>query len=71
MWPEPVREECTERTDHEDIQALASVVRSRCPSTVLEMFWSDGSRWISVLFGATQPQTLLLDRLRHDGASQH
>jgi hypothetical protein len=66
--PEPVRKQCTEPTN---IQALASVMRSPGPSTVLEMFWADQSTWISVLVGATRLQTLLLGRLRHEGGSQH
>jgi hypothetical protein len=70
MWPEPVRQQCTERTDHDDIQALASVMRSPRPSIMLEGFWSDEPTWISVLVGATQLQTLLLGPLRHDGGSQ-
>jgi len=70
MWPEPVREQCTEPTGHHDSQALASAMRSRRPSTVLEMFWSTESTWISVLVGAAQLQTFLLGRLRHDGGSQ-
>jgi hypothetical protein len=54
MWPEPVREQCTEPTGHDDSQAPASAKRSRRPSTVLEMFWSTEPTWISVLVGATQ-----------------
>jgi hypothetical protein len=70
MWPEPVREQCTEPTDHDDSQAPASAMRSRRPSTVLEMFWSTEPTWISVPVGATQLQTFLLGQKRHDGGSQ-
>ncbi|MDT4904574.1 MAG: hypothetical protein QOH52_2590, partial [Pseudonocardiales bacterium] len=70
MWPEPVREQCTEPSGHDDSQAPASAMRSRRPSTVLEMFWSTEPTWISVLVGATQLQTFLLGRLHHDGGSQ-
>ena len=70
MWPEPVREQCTEPTGHDDSQAPASAMRSRRPSTVLEMFWSTEPTWISVLVGATQLQTFLLGQKRHEGGSQ-
>jgi hypothetical protein len=69
MWPEPVREQCTERTDHEDNQTFACAMRSPGPSTVLEMFWSDEKTSISVVVGATQLQTLILRPLRQDGGS--
>ena len=70
MWPEPVREQCTEPTGHDDSQAPASAMRSRRPSTVLEMFWSTESTWISVLVGAAQLQTFLLGQKRPDGGSR-
>ena len=70
MWPEQVREQCTERTYHDGSQPPASAMRSPRPSTVLETFWSDEPTWISLHVGATQLQTLLLGRLRHDGGSQ-
>jgi hypothetical protein len=70
MWPEPVREQCSEPTDHDDSQALASAVRSGRPSTVLEMSWSAEPTWISVLVGATQLQSFLLGQKRHDAGSQ-
>jgi hypothetical protein len=57
-------------TDHDDSQAPASAMRSRRPSTVLEMFWSTEPTWISVLVGATQLHTFPLGQKRHDGGSQ-
>jgi hypothetical protein len=70
MWPEPISDHCTERTDLDDSQPVACAMRSPRPSTVLEMFWSDEPTWISVHVGATQIQTSLPSRLRHDGGSQ-
>jgi hypothetical protein len=57
-------------TGHDDSQAPASAMRSRRPSTVLEMFWSTEPTWISVLVGATQLHTFPLGQKRHDGGSQ-
>jgi hypothetical protein len=70
MWPEPVREQRTERTDHDDIQALASVMRSPGPSTVLEMFWSDSRRGSQSSSGRRSSKRSSFGRLRHDGGSQ-
>jgi hypothetical protein len=58
MWPEPVREQCTERTNHDDSQPLTSAMRSHRPSTVLEMFWSTskrGSQYTSVRGSSERP----------------
>jgi hypothetical protein len=58
-WPDPARVQCTERTNHDDSQPLASAIRSPCPSTVVEMFWSHEPTWISLHVGAKQFPTLL------------
>ena len=56
MWPKPISDHCTERTDHEDSQPVACAIRSPRPSNVLEMFLSHQPE-ISVDVGASQIQT--------------